>query len=144
MSPFRPFPNRLRRRAARGAAMLETLVAILIFAFGVLGIVGLQSSMTRAQTASKFRGDAAYLATELTGTMWADITNVLQYDTASGRCADHARCAEWLAKVGTVLPGGTAELETVAGGDVTVTINWAVPGEGAHRYETRTSVVPRE
>ncbi len=137
-----PHPRPARRSQQRGAALIETLVAILIFAFGVLGVIGLQSSMTRAQTAAKFRGDAAYLASELTGTMWADIINVNQYDTGSGRCAAHARCQAWLDKVVAQMPGGTADLSSVAGGDVTVTINWAVPGEGTHRYQNRTAVVP--
>jgi type IV pilus assembly protein PilV len=145
---MKPVVLRFRRpgltRGQQGVALLETLIAILIFAFGVLGIVGLQTSMTRAQTASKFRGDASYLASELMGTMWSDIPNLAFYETASGACDGNARCLAWKTKVAMALPGGTAVIEPAVSGDVTITINWAVPGEGSHRYQTRTTVVAAE
>ena len=56
-----------RRRANRGFMLVEALVAMLIFAFGVLGVVGLQVSMTKAQTQSKFRADASQLAHAVLG-----------------------------------------------------------------------------
>jgi type IV pilus assembly protein PilV len=130
------------RSRPQGVALLEALIAILIFAFGVLGIVGLQSSMTRAQTSSKFRGDASYLVSELLGTMWSDIPNLAAYDTASGNCNGYARCVAWKAKVQTVLPGGTPVIQSPDGAaGVTVTLTWSVPGEGAHNYQTSTSVL---
>ena len=127
------------RRQAKGIALIEALVGILILAIGILGIFGLQVSMTRAQTSGKFRSDAAYLASELVGSMWGDFPNLNQYTT--GNCAAHPRCADWQAKVGNVLPGGIVkQLLTDANGNVTITIDWTVPGEGTHEYTTVTSV----
>ncbi len=56
--------------------LIEALVAVLIFAFGVLGIVGLQAAMTKAQTQSKSRADASLLAQQVIGSMWTDTPNL--------------------------------------------------------------------
>lgn len=139
-------PARYRRHrttpaAARGIALIEALIAILIFSVGVLGIVGLQASMKRAQGSAKYRIDASYLATELMGTMWSDIPHLVQYDTASARCDAYARCLAWKIKVEGGLPGGQPVIAAAGDGSVTITINWSVPGEGDHQYQTRTSVL---
>ena len=73
-----------KARAQRGFMLLEVLVALLIFSIGVLGIVGLQASMTKAQTGSKFRADAAFLAQRLVGGMWSDRSGLNNYNHDSG------------------------------------------------------------
>lgn len=130
------------RRANSGVMLIEALVAILIFALGVLSIVGLQASMTKVQTSSKFRGDASYLANGLIGTMWADdIANNLSKYTTAG-CAAYAPCNDWSTKVATALPGGTVAVTVDASNNVTVTIQWIVPNESAHSYTTSASLQP--
>lgn len=129
--------RRAKRRPQGGVVLVEALVAMLIFVIGVLGVVGLQTSMTKAQSSAKFRGDASYLATQLVGTMWGDVPNLSSYVTAE--CAGYARCNDWKAKVAELLPGGSVEV-TVAGGVVTITIEWTVPGEGTHAYTTATAI----
>jgi type IV pilus assembly protein PilV len=126
-----------KRCGQHGIVLLEALVAILIFVIGVLGVVGLQASMTQAQTSAKFRGDASYLAAQLMGTMWGDIPNLDSY--ATGQCESYARCNDWKTKVAELLPGGTIGV-TVAGGLVVVTISWTVPGEGLHNYTASTAI----
>lgn len=126
-----------RRKSLQGIALIEAMVGIIIFSVGVLGIVGLQSAMTKTQTATKFRGDAAYLASELIGTMWGDAGNLASYATAS--CTGYARCNGWKTKVGKVLPSGNATV-TVAGGQVTVTVTWTTPSDGSHSYSTTTAI----
>jgi type IV pilus assembly protein PilV len=127
-------------RGMRGVSLIEALVAILIFAFGVLGMVGLQASMTRAQTSSKFRADAATLASEVIGLMWIDRGQLANYATDS--CSDHGPCLDWKNKVTKLLPGSavavTADGST---GAVDITLTWTVPGEGTHTYATSTSVI---
>jgi type IV pilus assembly protein PilV len=126
------------RATARGFAMLEALVGLLIFSFGILGLVGLHGSMTKAQTMSRFRADAAALAGDLVGTMWGDLPRVAQYDT--GSCDAHPPCKAWADKVASALPGGTPNI-VVNGGLVTITISWTVPGEGVpNRYVTATAI----
>ncbi|MCR8957670.1 pilus assembly protein PilV [Variovorax sp. S2] len=126
-------------RRSQGIALIEVLVALLIFMLGVLGLVGLQASMTRAQTDSKVRADAAYLASELNGRMWSDLTNLAGYNGAG--CAAQARCSEWQSKVRSSLPSGSGAVTVNASsGDVAVTISWTMPNGETHQYVTHTTV----
>lgn len=135
MKPLTPFR---RRRAEAGFAMLEALIGILIFSFGILGVVGLQASMTKAQTQSRYRANAAALAGDLVGTMWSDLTNLSQYD--SSNCDSYEPCRTWAEKVAAVLPGG-APAVVVNGTSVTVTLSWTIPGEAVQaRYVTATAI----
>ena len=133
--------GRASRRASRirGIALIEALIALLIFMLGVLGMVGMQASMTRAQTDSKARADAAYLAGELIGRMWGDLTNMASYD-GSG-CASQTRCKEWQTKVSQALPRGTGAVTVNSGnGDVQVTVSWTLPNGESHQYVTSTTI----
>lgn len=130
---------RSRRRAAAGFALIEALVALMIFAFGVLGIVGLQAAMTKSQTGSKFRADASYLAQQLIGTMWTDVGNLSSYQTSS--CAGHARCADWAGLVSQKLPSsGYTVAVDAATGEVTIRITWSAPNEEQHNYTAATQI----
>jgi type IV pilus assembly protein PilV len=128
------------RRNASGIMMIEVLVSLLLFAFGILGLVGLQASMTQAQGASKVRADASYLASELVGIMWSDAANLANYTTAG--CPNHPRCQDWKNKLETQLPGGTLQdlQYDVASGEVSLEIRWTVPNGGTHKYTTISTV----
>lgn len=138
------------RRRSNGFALIEVMVSVLLFAIGILGLVGLQASMTQAQTSSKVRADAANLADELTAIIWSDMTNIAAYTT--GGCAGNARCNGWLTKLPQVLPGGALQTLTVdlAGtsitnqdyGLITITLNWTLPNGGTHTYTSISNVVP--
>ncbi len=122
----------------QGFMLIEALVALLIFAFGVLGLVGMQASMTKAQSTAKYRADAAFLAQQLVGTMWSEApANLTNYATAN--CAGYARCAEWAAKVATTLPAGATTVALTAEGWL-VTITWTQPNEGTHKFTTLTTI----
>lgn len=125
------------RRAGRGFAMLEALVALLICAMGVLGVVGLQSAMTRAQTAATFRAEAAFLSQQLVGEMWAAGNgNLSGYATTS--C--NAACQDWLARVATRLPNGGATVTVTGTGGVSIVIRWTMAGESQSRYTMATTI----
>lgn len=137
------------RRASRGFALIEVLVAVLLFAIGILGLVGLQASMTQAQTDAKVRADAANLVDELAGLIWADKPNIAQYTTAG--CSSNARCNGWLGKVSATLPSGaldTLNLNNLTNpaaadfGRVTVTVSWTMPNGGVHRHSAVFNVAP--
>ena len=129
------------RSAARGVMLIEALVALLIFAFGVLGLVGLQAAMTKAQGTAKFRADAAFLAQQVLGTMWSDAPNIANYAVGGGAvaCDAYARCNAWKGKVANTLPGGVPSI-TIAGSNVTVAISWTQPNEGTHTFTTRSTI----
>ena len=116
----------------KGVALLEALIAILIFSFGVLGIVGLQSAMVKGTTQTKFRSDASYVAERRISMMWADANNL-------GGFAEAAP--------GTVvpeLPNGrrvTIVTPAVGGAMVNVIVRWTAPGEPQHKYDVTAFIV---
>ncbi len=137
--PRRPAPR------TRGFVLLEALVAILLFVVGVLGILGLQAGMTRAQTEAGIRSEAAYLTQELLGLMWADVPNLAGFAISGGSCTATA-CQRWLEKAKAALPGGGAAVTVAAiadgstGSDVDITVTWTMPGGEARRYMTRSTI----
>ncbi|MCI1190473.1 type IV pilus modification protein PilV [Calidifontimicrobium sp. SYSU G02091] len=126
-----------RRLGQTGVALIEVLVALIILAFGILGVVGLQASMTRAQTSSTFRAEAAFLAQRLIGDMWADRANLAGYDTS----ACEAACEDYLRLVAARLPRGESTVTVnTATGAVTIEIRWTPPGEDTNRFTTATAI----
>lgn len=128
------------RRHQRGVALLEALIGFIIFSIGVLGLVGLQASMTRAQTSAKLRADASLLANEAIGLIWADVPgNAERY--AGAACQEHAPCKAWETKVKKLMPAGAPTIEYQAATlTVQVTVGWAQPDEGEHRVVVRSAV----
>lgn len=127
----------IRGSSSQGFALIEALIGVLIFSIGVLGLVGLQATMTKAQTQARFRAEAATLTGDLIGVMWADVPNLAQYN--GGNCAGYPRCKAWADKAAALLPSANSVI-AVAGSQVTVTLNWTVPGETASRYVTVTAI----
>src|SRR2546427_12275644 len=74
------------RQHQTGAYLLEALIGILIFALGVLGIVGLQAASLRTTTDSAIRAEAAFAANQLLGLMCtANEANLIpNYDSTLG------------------------------------------------------------
>lgn len=136
MDSARPSPQ---RRSQQGVALLEALIGILIFAFGVLGLVGLQASMTQAQTSGKLRADAANLVSDLFGLIQTDhLNNIALY--GDGSCASYTRCADWKSKLEATLPAGEVTTTVnAAGGAVTVTVSWKQGQEARNSYSSSMS-----
>lgn len=128
-----------RPRQQRGATLVESMVAILIFCIGIIGNLGLMAQMTRAQGGAEWKSQASMLSAELVATMWADKeTEQANYNT--GACGGHGRCSEWQQKVSRSLPQGKGTVEALGGGLVKVAIEWTIPGEGVHSYAIQTTV----
>jgi type IV pilus assembly protein PilV len=148
-APSRQIPSRLHRRLRarhnkHGFVLVEVLVAGLIFAVGVLGLVGLQAQMTRSQTNSKHRADAVNLAQELVGSIWSDYMGVATFDTSSGGCGGNPLCSGWQAKVQRELPDAVTTVDVQPGAapnssTVTIVLNW-VSKDGPQTYSTQTEV----
>lgn len=120
----------LARKGQEGVALLEALVGILIFSIGILAMMGLQAHSIRNTVEAKYRNEAAYLANQIVGQMWVDRANMAAYDTAGGA---NANMTAWRTRVANTLPGITvggtnSPTITVAGGQVTVTLFWKMPG----------------
>lgn len=73
--------------AQRGVMLLEALVAIAIFSFAILGIVGLQATAIRTVRDADYRAKASLFANQIVGQMWLDRFNVPTYALNSGSAA---------------------------------------------------------
>lgn len=131
--------------------LIEALVAILIFAIGILGIIALQAQTLQQVGDAKFRIDAANLAEQLLGQMWADdhTTATLQSKYASGNGSTYLA---WRSVVQDRLPGANKMAPVVnivsdsstsdtKKSTVTVTVYWQPPGSMTpHNYTAITQI----
>ena len=124
------------RRAARGISMIEVLVVILLFSFGLIGMVGLQAKAVQVSVSAEDSSRAALLANELVSAMWGANSVTL----ASGVItAWNARVADTTTRG---LPNGQGTV-TVTAGVATITVSWRAPHEPTgttHRYITQAQI----
>ncbi len=120
-------------RSQQGIVLLEGLIAVAIFAVGVLALVGLQAVSIKNASEAKYRADASFLANELVAKLWVDRGNLAAYNGAPP--------AEWTAHVARTLPTGSGNI--AIGTDpasnsptATVTVTWIQPGGSKHTYVT--------
>lgn len=104
-----------------GFALLEVLVSILIFSFGVLGLVGLQARAISLSTDAEDRNRAALLASDIASAMW--LGKSVSVDTSAGsawqkRVADQANGG---------LPNGSVTVTPVGTNSATIVIAWKAP-----------------
>lgn len=118
----------------QGMMMIEALIGILIFSFGILAMMGLQAISIKNTIEARYRTEASFEANKIIGQMWAECgktcTNLSAYDTTSGTSAN---MTAWRTEVAALLPGvvvGGTNSPTilVAGNTVTVTVFWRIPG----------------
>lgn len=118
------------KSSQQGVILIEAMIAIVIFAFGVLGIVGLQAAMVRNTTDAKYRSEASYIAQQYVGLFWTDSDDIGN----SRFTAD---------KILSELPGGFLNI-TIDPNDkskVDVTVSWTQPGETqAHNFTTSSRI----
>ena len=119
-----------------GAMLLEVLISILIFSFGLLGLVGLQAVSSQNSVNSQDRTTAANLANELVADMW------LKNSSTPSKVA--SEITDWQTRVtasGLPSAAGTA---TLSGGVTQIAIQWRPTskstGQSDSRYETTVSI----
>jgi type IV pilus assembly protein PilV len=126
------------RVAQNGAALLEALIAILIFSIGILAAVGMQAAAIKSVTDSKYRTQASFFANTLIAKMWTDAVNVGSY-AYPGSGPVPAKVQPWVNDVTTGTsrmplavtypPIVTVANATAQGGTVTVQVRWQLPEE---------------
>ncbi len=138
----------------QGSILLEALIAFLIFAMGILGVIGLQATAISNTLDARYRTDAAFLANQIIAQMWIDPDTTTSpasikatYACAPCTTASYANNNNWITQIQSgFLPGvtDTANQPSIAisGKKVTVTVNWASPQNGAvaHNYVTETQI----
>ncbi len=113
----------------KGAVLLEALIAVVIFSFGVLALAGLQSAMVKNTSNAKYRADATFLAQQKLGEIWANAKNLTGI-------ADYVVTDEYV----SLLPEGKRTVTVSPERVVTVSITWTVPGEATHTYSTNARI----
>ena len=129
-------PNQTVRKPESGLALIETLVAILLISFGIIGIIGLQANSITFTTDARYRVEAGALADRLVAEMWVDPVNLASY-AWDGAGAPPAVLDGWVADVGNALPGAAVLRPTIDIGPdntITVTVRWQSPNGGQHNH----------
>jgi type IV pilus assembly protein PilV len=136
------------RKSQAGVALLEALIAILVFSLGILTVIGIQAASIKMAADAQLRTRAALLADRLVGRMWTSGDTIADMKTnfQTGGTAYNA----WLADVQSIngLPGIAGEdgdtlstLPTVtvddsagtSSGQVVITLYWRTPSMGANQ-----------
>lgn len=130
----------------RGVAMIEALISVVLLAIGILGLIAFQGEMTKNATQSKLRGEAAFLANQLIGQMWADDRgNLARYTVVAGTCQinnSNPSCVNWANAVQATLPAGEANVNVnMIQREVAITISWTLPGESQSQYQINAHVL---
>ena len=129
----------------RGSALIEGLLALVVFSVGLIGLLMLLSTSLVESGNARYRSEASLLASDLVARMWAGDRGAASLQSRFGDTgADEYR--QWLQRVQATLPGSTtdANLPQVAIDDdrnVTISLRWQVPGEAdAHRLLIATRI----
>ncbi len=127
----------------RGNSLIEILIAILIFAVGVLGLVGIIGSSVRATNEARYRSEAANLANAMVGEMWTMTAAQMDIKFAKGG----AKSKAYTGDVESLLPNANATVDLTQAGlssqsrTVVVTIDWTMPGStDKHEYVTSAQI----
>ena len=112
----------------QGAILLEALIAVLIFSFGILALAGLQTVMIKNTDDAKYRAEATFIAQQKLGEIWTNAQNF-------GSLADYV-----VVEPVTQLPNGSRTVAVSPERVVTVTVNWQLPGANSHSYSTNARI----
>lgn len=111
------------QNAQGGFLLLEVLIAILVFSFGILGIVALQATMVKSSTDARYRSVASFVAEQRVAQMWGDPSNAASY-------------VETDTDISATLPNGTRTVSPLATNQYQVIVRWQLPGEDPHTFTT--------
>jgi type IV pilus assembly protein PilV len=129
----------------RGGTLLESLVAILIFSAGVIGMMGLQATAIRTSSDAQHRTEAMFAANNVIARMWMSdpATRAADFKSSATLGADYI---QWRDEVIGLLPGVTTTIAPTIAFDgtnpeqVTVTVRWQLPGASVHQYVTTAEI----
>ena len=116
----------------RGYLLIESLIAILIISFGILGLVSLWANSLKNASEAKYRSDASFLANEMISQMWLDRAAITTAYTAP---------TNWTGRIAATLPAGLGSVVVAPAPaplatqlEATVTVLWTLPGHPQHSF----------
>lgn len=151
-------------RSQCGSFMLEALIGILIFSFGVLAMIALQAKAIAVQADAQYRIEAANFADQILGQINLNVAREMGTGTVntadlltfshqgagvatscnfSGAVSSNPSVIAWASAINstasTVLPGSTTAMQQIAisttdSNRVTVVICWQAPNDPATRF----------
>lgn len=143
------------RAQQRGMMLIESLISLVVFSIGVLGLVTLQAQSIRHVSDTQYRGEAIFLANSLASQMWGDdrTSSNPAYLASNYGHASNGAGYRVFAEAARSLPGAglsanapqvsVADGPTTSSKVVTITVFWQLPGEPSpHNYST-TAVIGR-
>lgn len=141
-----------QRKFQGGATLIEALIAIIVFALGMLGQVAFMMNAMQNTQQSRYRAIASYYAEEIIGLAISDIANRSRYKIGtSSTCTDSSfsSCTDWLSRVKGDLPQTSSTIISVEYDDTTtsttfgrmkVTIQWKGPDSAAQQLISTTNL----
>lgn len=144
-------------RAERGSTLVEALIALVVFATGILGMIGALTHQAKLGVDSRYRIEAATAVDELVARMQTAAPATLAARFATGGDLFDDWLTGRLQAPGTGLPGADADVAFGAlGGDprtATIEVRWTPPAEAirdatgaklatvvVHRYRTVVAI----
>lgn len=113
-----------------GTTMLEVLITIVVLAFGLLGLAGLQAVSLKNNNNAYYRSQATMFAYDITERMRVNKAaakagdyNIITTVTPSGTDVAKTDLIEWRKNIAAGMPNGVASI-SVAGGVVNIVIQW--------------------
>jgi type IV pilus assembly protein PilV len=133
-------------RTHRGFALVEALVSILIFAFGVLGLIGLEARGIQFSVDAENRNRAAVFASEIASSLWVagSVALTTAQQSAWNTAGNMANGAP-VPYAAQTLPSGTVTFFYpfgATGNAVDITVTWQAPTRTTTDQLTTRVILP--
>lgn len=127
-------PQKIPAKRQGGSFILEALIGLVLFATGIIALMGMAAQAVNDVGQSKYRNDASDLAQELVGEMWISAATPDAFDLST-----------WESRVQSRLPAGDDTVTVRADGiTVDIEITWSDKKDGGndvrHRYLTTATI----
>jgi type IV pilus assembly protein PilV len=125
--------KKMPQRRQRGSALLESLLALVVFSVGLVALLALLSATLVESGNANHRSEASLLAADLIARMWNGDRSLQALQNRFGDpAAEEYRT--WLQRVRSTLPGITdtanqPQLDIDADRRVTLTLHWQTPAD---------------
>jgi len=115
-----------------GSALIESLLAVLVFSVGLLSLLALLTATLKESNNARYRSEASLLATDLVSRMWSGKRSLQSLRQRFTPAADEYQ--RWLERVRSTLPGVTdnqnlPELLIDDERTITLTLRWQIPSD---------------